>query len=93
MTTKTSAAARTFYRTLVQVEVLSEDPIPDDCTLKDLLEEIDIGDCSGRTEWLKSNEAVTGKRMAKLLQAQGSDPGFFRLTDKGADMDDVEDWN
>ena len=78
---------RKFYRTVIQVEVLSEEPYH--CgNLKRIDQDISDGDCSGRLSEVVRNEVVDGPAMAKLLQAQGSDPGFFRLDDEGNDTDD-----
>jgi hypothetical protein len=77
---------RTFYRTVVTVEVLSEDPLNFD-TLEDLHHAITTGDCSGRYETTKT-ETLNGKDTAAGLIAQGSDPGFFQLDEEGNDCDD-----
>jgi hypothetical protein len=80
------ASKRKFYRTLVTVEVLSEEPYYPE-TLEQVAHDICEGDCSGDWTHEKSIE-VDGLSMAKLLIAQGSDAGFFRLDDKGNDIDD-----
>lgn len=80
---------RKFYRTLIQVEVLTEDPYsPED--LSNVAEDITTGDASGTFRITKSEE-VDGPTMAKLLIAQGSDPGFFSLTDDGEHENDLEE--
>ena len=77
---------RKFYRTVFVVEVLSEDPYdPED--LSDVAVDITTGDMSG--EWgIKSSTEVDAPTMAKLLLNQRSDPGFFRLTEDGEDVED-----
>ncbi len=75
-------SSRKFFRTIVQVEVLSEDhPIKFD-DLEDLNHGISQGDWSGKVEVVKS-EPISAQRAAKLLMEQGSDPGFFQLDEKG----------
>jgi hypothetical protein len=83
--------ARTFYRTLVQVEVLSEEPMEDtdvhdlamlNCAITD-------GDCSGEVK-IVSREEKSGKEMAELLMAQGSDPGFFNIDAEGNDTEEAQ---
>jgi len=69
--------AKQFYRTVLQVEVLSEDPF-DITDLGAVNYAITDGDCSGQVEIVES-ETVTPNRMAELLTAQGSDPGFFGI--------------
>ena len=43
-------------------------------------------DCSGNF-YVKSATKVTPKKMAKLLQDQGSDPGFFNLDETGEELE------
>jgi len=80
--------ARKFYKTIIQVEVLSEDnPIGDYVDLADLAYEITDGECSGNVE-VKEKIELTGKQAADALENQGSDPSFFRLDDDGNDVED-----
>jgi hypothetical protein len=74
---------RKFYRTVIKVEVLSEEPVSFD-DLSDVVEAITTGDCSG--DWKEElSQEVDGPTMARLLEAQGSDPDFFNLTEDGED--------
>jgi len=70
-----------YWRTLVCVEVLTrgEDPpeIDDLATLHDL---ITTGNASG--DFVETSEVVTEAEMRKLLENQGSDPGFL-IRDEG----------
>lgn len=76
---------RTFYKTIIPFEVLSEEPLPDDRNLAEIYEATINGDCSGRT--LPSTETkLNGKEAAEALMAQGSAPEFFRLNDDGSDV-------
>jgi len=59
-------------------------------SLTDIDEAINNGDCSGRVTTIVDNEVKTGKEMAKLLKAQGSDPEFFQLDDEGNDLSEKE---
>ena len=90
-------STRKFHRAVIEIEVLSEEPIPDPYDLDTLLYDITDGHCSGRAK-TTVNEEVDGSRMAKLLEEQASDPGFFSLTSEGeddenfdADDDDLDD--
>lgn len=76
---------RKFYRTVFTVEVLSEEE-PEAVDLDVLHEQITDGPWSGVVE-KGATETVGGKAMAKLLIEQGSDPGFFNLTDDGEDAE------
>lgn len=78
---------RKFFRTVFTIEVLSEEPADPDICLEDLAHAITEGPWSGDIK-TDGSAAVNGKKMAKLLVAQGSDPSFFRLTDKGEDSED-----
>ena len=70
-----------FYRTVIQVEVLSRDPLPR-CGLEHIAYLIDEGDCSGTVQTISEDE-VDGLTMARLLHEQGSDPEFLGLTEDG----------
>lgn len=78
---------RKFYRTVVQVEVLSEEPY-DFEDLEQVRYDITEGHCSGQVTTLPTEE-VDGPAMAKLLRGQGSDPEFFELDEQGNDVDDA----
>jgi hypothetical protein len=68
--------ARRYYRTVIQIEVLSTDPTPRDAELETVAWQIREGDWSGDTT-IVSVEEVDAQRMAELLIAQGSDPEFL----------------
>ena len=76
---------RKFFRTVVEVEVLSEDVTAEGYSLETIAGEIQLGDWSGRVTF-KSAEALTSKQAAEALQAQGSDPEFFSLDREGNDI-------
>jgi predicted metal-binding protein len=74
---------RKFYKTVIQVEVLSEEPF-DYEDLADVYSAITEGDCSGKlSTW--SQEVLDGKQAADALINQASDPSFFMLTQEGDD--------
>lgn len=77
---------RKFYKTVYQIEVLSEVRIPDSMDLKEILEEAEVGMYSADiTE--ESNTVLNGEDAAKELIKQRSSPEFFRLTPDGDDAD------
>ena len=78
---------RKFYRSVFQVEVLSEKPISPDMDIRSIMEETIEGDYSGKTTEVVWNAEVDGPTMAKLLQDQASDAGFFGLTEDGEDTE------
>lgn len=81
---------RKFYRVVFQCEVLidSEDVFNDvpNWDLSSIDYEITQGSCSGNFCIIESKE-VSGSEMVKLLQNQGSDPGFFSLYEDGNDIE------
>jgi len=78
-----------YYRTMITIEVLSEDPI-EAISLQDVVYGITEGHWSGDWNAEESLE-VTAPQMAKLLIAQGSDPEFFNLDDDGNEIDEEEE--
>lgn len=74
---------RKFYRTIFTVEVLSEEHLGNP-GLADLDELITTGPCSGDVVKTKE-QIVSGKKMARLLLKQSSDPEFFCLDKNGKD--------
>jgi len=76
---------KVFYRRVIQVEILSEEPYDQD-DLTQIGNDIIEGDLSGYVTEI-STENVDGPAMAQLLIKQGSDPEFFRLDDEGNTID------
>lgn len=80
---------RKFYRTLITLEVLSQEPLPS-MSLADLAYATTEGDCSGQFKQTTERE-LDGPQAAAALIAQGSDPGFFGLTEDGQDDEDHQE--
>lgn len=78
--------SRKFYRRLVTLEFISEEQHPGVWDIEDALWDAKNGDSSVQ-EISDTTEEVDGKRAAEILIEQGSDPGFFRLDDKGNDSE------
>lgn len=76
---------RKFYRAVISVEVLSEEPFEYN-GISDIRYAITQGDCSGRFVGDKRS-VLDGKQCARALRLHGSDPAFFRLDDKGDDLE------
>jgi len=79
---------RKFYRTVIQIEILSEEPYEGD-DLENILYDITDGDCSGQISDVVRNEVKNGKEMAGLLIAQGSDPEFFQINEDGDETEET----
>lgn len=82
---------RKFFKQVLRVTVLTEDkPLRHYGNLGLVHEAITAGDCSGAIEEVSCTE-MTPQEAVKNLEAQGSEPGFFRLGEDGEDMDIDED--
>lgn len=66
-----------MYKTIMTVEILSEDPIGSP-TLEEVAYEITHGSWSGSYE-VSSRSELSNEEMREALIEQGSDPGFFGL--------------
>lgn len=77
---------RTFYRTVIEVTVLSEyEPAENYGSVTMLGNAIEQGDWSGESRIARVNR-LTPQETAQALIAQGSDPEFFGLTEDGEDL-------
>ena len=76
---------RNFYRTVIHVEVLSEEPYVFSGNLVDVANDIVTGNCSGVVRTIQE-ERCNGARMVQLLLAQGSEPEYFQLDENGNDL-------
>jgi hypothetical protein len=83
-------ASRVFYRTVITVEVLSEEPLTGNEGLSDI-EYLINESCSGRVETIVENEKIDGLRMAQLLFEHASDPLDFGLDEEGNDLGGSEE--
>ena len=77
---------RKFYKRTLTVEFLSESPIPD-MGLGQMVDEAINGDYSMNITKDGTDE-LDGKQAARELEKQGSDLGFFSLTEKGEDANE-----
>ena len=76
---------RKFYRTVVQIEVLSEEPLSHFPDIDSIHYDITEGGCFGDTKVI-AREILNGKDIADALQHQGSDPEFFLVDSEGNDV-------
>lgn len=77
---KVLAKTTNFYKTIIQIEVLSEGRFEWD-SLEDISMRI-LDDCSGKITEI-SNKKISAKEAAKELISHNSDPAFFGLDDEG----------
>ena len=81
----TMASKRKFYKTIIEVEILSEEPYTPEF-LEHVAADIKTGDHSG--VWgIRSSEEIDAPTTAKLLQEHASDSEFFRLDTEGNDIE------
>jgi hypothetical protein len=85
-----SQSKRKFYRTVIQIEVLSEEPYSS-TDLEKINLDITEGAQSGEVTIIFDSEEMNGKTCAEKLQAQGSDPDFFSLNIHGHDTEELEE--
>lgn len=71
-----------YYKTVLTIEVLSEEPIPSWMEPTQVLEEMNAGSFVGNASEASPSE-LTGKQMAKELTQFGSEPAFFSLDEDG----------
>lgn len=73
---KNCPANAKYQKTIVQVEILSTGPFPQEYNLLDLHEAIFQGECSGRYHEV-SRQELSEKEMEAELITQGTDPSFL----------------
>ena len=75
---------RKFFKTVIAIEVLSEDRIPDGLELDQIVQECRDGGYSMRP--LKhAVTKINARQAANALSRHGSDPSFFRLNADGTE--------
>ncbi len=84
------ASKRTFYKYEIAIRVLTEDPIPLDMSVEDILDEATTGGYSMSLE-KKVRTQIDGPEAAKLLESQGTEPEFFSLDADGNDLEGEDD--
>lgn len=76
---------RKFFKTVITIEVLSENEIPPWMEVSNIIYECNNGDFSMRQLPDKTTE-LNGEQAAKELKKQHSGPEFFSLDEKGNDL-------
>lgn len=78
---------RKFFKTVIQIEVLSEDtPVSDGISLSDIDFNITVGDWSGVINRVSVTQ-LSAKEVADALIEQRSDPEFFQVDQDGNEVD------
>ena len=76
-----------IYRTIIQYEILSDEPYHDE-NLDEIVFECYEGSWSGNLGKTKVlNQELRGKKAIKFIKEQGSDPAFFGMDDQGNEIE------
>ncbi len=75
---------RFFYKTVSELEVLSEEPINPEADMDTVIEEAYKGDYVGRWN-TKAVFEMSAPKVVEELSKVGSEPGFFQLNDDASD--------
>ena len=80
-----------LYKSIIQIEVLSEEPI-NGMSLSTIVDEGDSGCLSIRTKDIKLDKEIKGIRCVREMKLHGSDVEFFNMDENGNDTsEDDED--
>lgn len=77
-----------LFRTVIKLEILSEDPIPDGMAIAEIIREANEGNYSAMFSEIVSNKIIFGKRAATLVLNQNSYPEFFGMDEDGNEIDE-----
>lgn len=82
---------RKFYRTIIQFEILSEDPIPPKMQINSIYDEaVGEGGSYVMGDESRYESQMDGCLAASRLARFGSDSGFFMLTEEGEDDEEYQ---
>lgn len=81
-------AKKKLYKSVLRVEILSEEPFPESVSLEDVKYEITDGHCSGILNWETHNSEIVGAEASKEVLNQGTDPEFFQMDEEGNEIDE-----
>jgi hypothetical protein len=82
------AKQKILYRSVIEIEVLSEEPIPEGMSLNDIEDECNEGSFSGVHEYKITNEKLVGMDAVKATQLQGSSIDFFQMDEEGNELNE-----
>jgi hypothetical protein len=82
---------KVIYRTVIEIEVLSEEPIPEDMSLNDIEDECNTGSFSGVHDYKITNEKLVGQDAVNATVKQGSSIDFFGMDEQGNELNDFSE--
>lgn len=77
-----------LYKTVIQVEILSEEPYSGGNDLMEIHNDITFGHCSGLIKTLASDQVLEGKESADEVKRHGTSTEFFMMNDHGYILDE-----
>jgi hypothetical protein len=77
-----------LYKSVIVVEVLSEEPIESSMNLAEIVSEGDTGSFSIMSYDKSTNKEIKGIRAVREMELHGSDPAFFSMDSKGNEIED-----
>lgn len=77
-----------LYKSVIIVEVLSEEPIESSQSLADIVSEGDTGSYSIMSYDKINNKEIKGIRAVREMKLHGSDVEFFGMDSKGNEIED-----
>ena len=80
-------AKKTIYKTVIMMEVLSDEPIPDNMTNSEIEYECTEGSYSGLNSVVIANKPIKGVAAVKEILKHGSSIDFFMMDEKGNEID------
>ena len=78
---------KTLYRTVIELEILSESPIDEGHNLDHIIDECTDGDYSGHWEYKKLNKEIIGKKAVEFCEKHGTDCDFFQMDTDGFEVE------
>lgn len=77
-----------LFKTVIEIEVLSSEPMEDKLSLDDVIYECDEGSFSGVHNFKSKNISLVGEAAVIEVRKQGTDLSFFEIDDDGNECDD-----
>jgi len=87
---QTHTMKKKLYKSIIQIEVLSEEPI-NGMSLTSIIDEGDTGSFSIKTKDIKIDKEIKGIRAVREMKLHGSDVEFFQMDEKGNDISEDND--
>jgi hypothetical protein len=83
-----SKKPKKLYKSILKVEVLSDEPIHENASLESVQEAIEYGPSSGKISWDVRNNEISGETAVKECEKHGTDPDFFMMDYNGNELHD-----